>query len=121
MTCTTTGTTNWVLFTGLDFLAPVDVYEAGTNAAEDLSSATITASLLTSDGGTELIADTAQSSGTPGASWSTGRIVVRFDDADTGTAAVVAAIGSAKIGLKVTSGGITTGLGLFTVTIARGF
>lgn len=111
----------WKLFTGLDFVAPIDVYTQGSLSLADLSSGyTITASLLSADGLTELITDTSQSSATSGAAWATGRVVLVFAAASTPSA--VAAIGTtAKIGVKVTTGGVTVGLPLMPVDVEKGY
>ncbi len=112
----------WQLFTGLDFAAPLDIYAQGTGELEDVSSATIVASLLSADGATELIADTAQSSASSGATWASGRVVVQFPLASTNTAAIIAAVGTTlRIGIKITSGGLTQSLSLIPVEIVKGY
>ncbi len=111
----------WQLFTGLDFQAPMDVYAQGSLSLLDLSSGyTITASLLSADGQTVIISDTAQASGTSGAAWATGRVVVVFPAASTLTAFPL--IGTtAKVGIQLTVGGKTYSLPLIPCDVLKGY
>lgn len=110
----------WQLFTGLDFVAPLDVIAQGSLSGEDVSTTTIVASLLSADGLSEIISDTSQSSSTTGASWSTGRVVVMFSAADTANAASIVGT-TALVGIKITTGAQTISLPLIQCDIEKGY
>jgi len=75
---------NGILHTGLSFR--VAMVLARENKARDLTASTITARLLTEDGSTQ-IGDTIQVAGTEeGASFATGKVVVRIPATTTGKA-----------------------------------
>lgn len=65
-----------IVRSGYDFSTLVQIRFDGDK--EDLSAATIRASLKNADKSAELIADIAQSSASAGASWSTGLIAITF-------------------------------------------
>ena len=85
---------------------------------EDLTGATIEASLVDAAKTAELIVDTAQSSGAAGASWSTGLVAVVFTAAQT--AALVAA-DTAFIELGITLSGIRLPCDSVPVRIEKGW
>lgn len=85
---------------GYDVSILVRVRVNGVN--EDLSTATIKASLVNADKSAELITDTAQSSSATGASWAAGLIAVEFTAAQT--ASLTAAAANLEIAIT-TSGG----------------
>ena len=77
-------------------------------SGENLGGSTITANLVTHDAATQLIPLRAQTDGAGGANWAQNVVLVEFPAADTGLAAVVAAVGkNALIQVFVTKGGKT--------------
>lgn len=79
-----------IVRTGYDYVRKYTFTLDG--AAENLSTATIKASLKSADKSVELIADTSQDSAATGAAWGTGDVVLQF------AAAATAAIDTAYIG-----------------------
>ena len=83
---------------GYDAKIMVRVRVDGTN--ENLTGATVEASLVDATKTTELIVDTAQSSGTTGADWASGLVAVVFNAAAT-TALVAADVAYIELGITL--------------------
>lgn len=86
-------------------------------ANEDLSAATISASLVSADKTSELIADTAQSSGATGASWADGLVAVVFPAASTTSLA----IGTGNIELAIVKASVRLPCESIPVRIEKGW
>ncbi len=96
-----TATNRILLKKGYDFAIKRTFYLDGV--AENLSAATIKASLLNEGKTSELIADVTQTDG-GGATWSSGVVIIRFTAAQT--AAGISAAGNGHIEVSVVVGGI---------------
>jgi predicted RecA/RadA family phage recombinase len=98
---------------GDDWRLQVTLRDNGT--AKDLSTATVSAALV--DLGDEVaIAETAQSSGTTGATWASGVVVVAFDDAATDSLAA----GSYRLKVQAIIGGVKTTWPDIAITVQSG-
>lgn len=104
-----------LLRTGYDFARAIRITSNGTN--ENLTGATIKASLKNAAKTTELITDTAQSSGATGADWSTGLVVITFTAAST--AALTA--GTAWIEISIVLSGTRLPTNDIAVDIQTGY
>jgi len=104
-----------IIRSNYDVVVQVRIRSDGAN--ENLSAATIKASLVNADKSAELIADTVQSSDATGAAWASGLVVVEFSLAQT--SALVP--GSAFIELAITNGGKRTPTNSIPVTIEKGW
>ena len=78
------------------------------------SGASVTASVVTTDHQTVLIAETAQSDGTSGADWANSLVIVEFTEALT---EVVTDAGSANLEVQVDDGGKLTWFGDIEIKI----